>query len=398
MKTSWLVGIILHLLFIFQFGRVLSNIPDHIQPINIPELEEQYLNSQYVNPNSQTWIDDPELYTYAGSKYLQGTDPSNLNFEMQPLTKYFFGISTLVFGTPIAFQLISGGLLLFFLYISSLQFLPPYLAILPSLFLIYDHLFINQLSHAYLDLFQTTLITLSLLLLIRSRAVSRYVYFTLICLGLVALSKTFSVAILLYIAMMIFIFFFTPKHIRRLLFFSWVPITIYLIGYSIFFLYHPNLVDFFKLHLNILRLYRSYVPEYPLGEIYRIIFRGQWRMWYGDYGLRPAEFWSILWPSSIATTFGFLLFQMSQVFSPFPGLRSLPQTIRSKLADIHPLILIHSVWFAIYLIFISFRLVFPRYLMPLLPSSYLISAFVIKTFLNRYSSDATSAASSNIIK
>lgn len=359
-------------------------------PVNLSNLETQYQQSQYVNPDSTTWMDDPELFTYAGIKYLQGQDPASINFETQPLTKYFLGIFTQLFSRPVVFQLLIGILLLYIVYQISRQLLPFPWAVIPSIMLVGDQLFIHQITHAYMDLFQTLLIVLVLYFTSQTTAKPKVLYYIHILIGLVALSKTFSIAIILIFAIAIYLFFTNRTSFVRFLLYLWIPAAVYLAGYAVYFFYHPNLLDFLKLHLNIIRLYRSYVPEYPPGEIYRIIFTGQWLTWYGDHGLRPAEFWSALWPISVSLSLalGFaslrrpktssILSSRSQVLGRDP-VRSIPAFgfNFNHVNSLPPLITLHLIWFLTYLLFISFRLVFPRYLMPILPSIYILSSYVV---------------------
>jgi hypothetical protein len=75
----------------------------HNQPsFDIAYWQDIYNHSQYCVPECEFRgnIDDPELYTLAGVRYIEGSDPSTINSEIQPLTKYLFGLSTHISGTP----------------------------------------------------------------------------------------------------------------------------------------------------------------------------------------------------------------------------------------------------------------------------------------------------------
>lgn len=327
-----------------------------LEPADIPKLSDIYAHSQYCVPDCEFHgnISDPDLYTIAGYSYILGKDPSSINFETQPLVKYLYGISTLIFHTPIIAQIIFAVLLIFLTYKSSnLVINNKYLKLLPSTLLIIDPLFRSQLHAPYLDLPQTFFIQWFLLELFQSLKSNKFTK-PLIILGSVALSKSFSVGIVLWLSGGTFLLL--NRKIRNYLLTSFWALITYILGYSVFFYYHPNPVEFLKLHINILRLYKGYVPEYPKGEIFRIIISGKWRKWYDDFGLRKVDEWTVLWPISL----------MSLIISP----------LANKFKKDNYLLL-HLIWIITYLGFISLRLVFPRYLMPIIPSLYLLSAYLV---------------------
>jgi len=136
-----------------------------------------------------------------------------------------------------------------------------------------------------------------------------------------------------------------------------VAVITYLFGYTMFFVAGHTLLDFLTLHVNTLRLYRSYVPEYPKGEIFRIIATGQWRTWWGDKGLVPSPFYTPLWTIGLVSALYLALCRQ----------------VRQ-----HHVLILHLVWVFLVLGFISLRLVFPRYLLPLLPSLYLLLVVGVK--------------------
>ena len=139
-----------------------------------------------------------------------------------------------------------------------------------------------------------------------------------------------------------------------------VAVITYLFGYTMFFVTGHTLLDLLTLHVNTLRLYRSYVPEYPKGEVFRIIIIGAWRTWWGDKGLVPSPFYTPLWTIGLVSALYLALCRQ----------------VRK-----HHLLFLHLVWVFLVLGFISLRLVFPRYLLPLLPSLYLLLVVGVKNLL-----------------
>jgi hypothetical protein len=318
--------------------------------------ERIYAHSQYNAGINEFLgnIDDPELYSLAGIKYLEFTDPSFINYETQPLTKYFYGLSILFTGSAVWIQLISGILCLVITFlISRLLFSSNLFALFPSIILSFDLLFREQLTKPYLDLFQTFTIELFIYLLLLSVRKNKISLTIMIVAGISALSKSFSTGILLFGTGFLFLLIRYPRLIKQYLVKSVFMVITYLIGYSVYFLSH-DFKDFILLHIKILRMYKSYVPEYPKGEIFRIIFSGYWRKWFDDFGFDKVAVWSLLWP------LGFI----SLIYT----------LIRKKFYD-NPEMLLLCIWSVLYLIFISTRLVFPRYLMPVLPFMYIMIVY-----------------------
>jgi len=322
-------------------------------------LENAYRQSQYQKPNSVVWMDDPELFTLAGIRYIHGEDPSSINFEHQPLSKYIFGVATSVFGNPLPAQIVAGTLaLILYFYCGTLLFKNRFTALVPVFLLNIDGLFLEQLKKVYLDLIQLTLLLTFFILLYHSTQGKKQRN-TMIVLGLFALNKSFLIGSLAFLAGLVFFWFVNPSHIltyvKNL---SWSLIT-YLGGYSVFFLYHQPL-DFLRLHLKIIRLYRSYVPEYPKSELVRLIFTGKQRRWFGDFSLMATPAWSIMWPTSAIV-----------------GLASIRTLLRSK----NKFALLLYIWVILYLIALSSRLIFPRYFLLLFPPLYLLAVYEIENIV-----------------
>ena len=321
-----------------------------------------YDHSQYCVPNCEFRgnIDDPELYSLTGYHLVKGADPSQINPEVQPLTKYFFGLSIIWFGTALPVQLIFGVLSLILLYYLGRPIFGDYLALAPPLLLLIDPLFQDQLVRPFVDLSLTFWILLYLTFLSRSRYQAHW-WWGGVVLGALSLSKSFSYGLLFsLITIVIFYLQKTQGSSRILLKIFGIAGLTYLAGYLAFFAHGNSIADFILLHYQTLRLYKGYVPEYPKGEIFRLIFSGQWRIWWGDKGLIPSPFYSSVWPLALGAYIGTTLTRLRE----------------------HQQIRIHLVVITIVLLFISSRLMFPRYLLPALPSLYLVLVYLLHTLLN----------------
>lgn len=347
------------LIFLVGFASLFYslNISLYREPFAVSYWQNVYAHSQYCVPNCEFKgnIDDPELYTLAGVRYLEGIDPGILNPEVQPLAKYAFGVSTLLFGNALPVQLLFALGIFALLYFLSLRLLPPTLSLLPLFLISFDPLLLDQLKRPFVDLSVTFFLLLGVLFLVRRRYQLDW-WWGGVSLGCLALVKSFSLGILfgLIIGMVILT---EHKKSGLLLYLKIliVALVVYILGYLPYFIHGHSPLDFVQLHVDIIRLYRSYVPEYPKGEIFRIIVTGEWRTWWGDKGLIPSPFYSPLWALST----------LSLILSYLSPIKADQKTLRIILLTI-----------VVWLLFLSLRLVFPRYLLPVLPLLYLMLTYV----------------------
>lgn len=353
-KSHWIVVGIICINITLLFSQYKT---EYTQTIDLSALENQYQQSQYVNPESSTWIQDPPLYTYAGIQYMAGSDPASINFETQPLTKYLFGLTTLIFSNPLLLQLILYVTLIILTFFLGIRMgLNERWAILPTLLISLDPLIRQHAHTAYLDLMVTNVITLFLLVVASANPI-----FLGMIIGIIALSKSFMIGSIVF-ASYILAKLIAKSKIRPIVITALIALATYTVGYGFYFYHHHNLVDFFNLHIDILKLYKGYVPEYPKGEIFRIILTGQWRKWYGDFGLATVSEWWVFWPIGI--------------------IGSIYTISKTKLSSIKLSQLFPAVFFILYLTTISLKLVFPRYIMPLLPLMYV---YTVKAILAKSS-------------
>lgn len=344
--------------------RVMVEWDNYTRRFDVDKWRDVYNHSQYCVPDCEYRgvIDDPELYSLAGYDYAHGVDPLSINFETQPFIKYLYGVSIILFGNAVVVQSLMGTLLLLVVYLSSRTVFGALGSLLTVMLVLVDPLFSSQLVHAYLDLPLTLYLLLYLHALYSLGKGKGSKLVVGIMLGIVALSKSFSIGILVDMVGLVYLKLVNKKQLFSYLGSLVVSIVTYCLGYSMYFYYNPNLLEFGKLHLDILRLYKGYVPEYPKGEIFRIIFAGKWRKWFDDFGLTHVSEWTIMWPLSVLESILALL---------------------SKKARENSYVSLHLLWIVAYFVFISLRLVFPRYLLPILPSLYLVSVYYLRQLLQK---------------
>lgn len=330
-----------------------------------PDLTEQaYLHSQYNLKNAEFYgnIDDDVLYSYAGYRYIHGADPGTINPETPFGFKYLYGLSILIFANTIAVQIIFSliGILLVYLIIKNVT-KDPVMGLLGVVLLVLDKQYVYQTFHSFLDLPLAVLI-LGLIYLLHRFSQKLNFYRVVILsslLGIIAVTKLPVTALILYLVLIT-----GNKNLRRM----WLPLAgivalVYLIIFAVFFYYHPAPADFIKLHIDTIRLYRSYLPQYPPGQIWNILLSGHWWTWWGK-GTIKVEDWWWLWPVS---TF------------------SLITTWYFGKINKQPVLFILSGFSLLYLLSNSFHVVFPRYIvtiLPLLVISLVYSMVELVKFIN----------------
>jgi hypothetical protein len=341
-------SIITGICLILLTGRFIQLIVENqavlIQTVDVAALQEKYDYSPYQPQNEYRGIiEDDELYTLAGYRYLTGSSPDSINHETQPLQKYLYGLSVIIFGNAAIIQVCLAFGVLIATFLLSKNVLPLPLAAIPPLLVSFDGLYAAQFATSYLDMGLTFFFLLGLLVVIKYPHAFKLQG---LMVGCIALAKSFTHGIMFMAFTIIHSLINKTFKWQTTLIVTISSLAIYLISYGNYWLDH-SLTDFFTLHLSILKLYAGYVPEYPKGEIVRIIIAGQWQTWFGDFGYRPVSEWWWLWPAGL----------ISQFILTW-------QTFRRNLKPATKWLLI---WSWIYFISLIPRLVFPRYLLPLIP-------------------------------
>lgn len=354
------LSILLVLIVVIRLIFVLAQAPEQIT--NQRALREIWLHSQYNLDSGYEFygnMSDEDLRTYAALEYITGSDPSIVNFEDPPLAKYLFGFFYLIFGNILVVQFIASAFALYLTYLIACRVsIPNPWSLIPSLILAFDPLFAERSTSVNLDLPQLVFVLLSLLLLTLLRSYTPGVSNTMLILigfsiGASISSKViFSGILLLLFAIAVFWLKKLPNLLEAIGIVLVTSTGVYLLSYFAFFAYHSP-IDFVALHIKIARLYRSYLPEYPWFEIWRILLLGKWKTWFVQPPIQPViEYW-IAWPISTLAA-GSLLFKRSVWRFPLK-----PQAILLG-------------WAIVYLLFQSTHVVFPRYILLTLPILYLL--------------------------
>lgn len=333
---------IAHLLF-----RVYSYREEFLIPFNADYWRQRYLASQWVDPLSTNPIGDDGLFTYAAWEYIQGGDPSLINAETPPLGKYLIGASILIFKNQNIFALLVGILTLFVFYkLNLLLFKDRFLATLPVVFFSFEPLFYTQLRAPYLDTLYLLFLLTTFYFLLKEKFLISAIF-----LGLMAATKNTASTFLLMSGTCCF--YLLVVKIKRLpLFFGslLISFSVLLLTYFRYFWLGHSLRDFLGLQKWILNFY-AIGAKGTFAMVFPMLLFNRWQTWWS--GVVKISEWQISWPILPVVSVWYLVF-----------------SIWGKRLDYFSLLLI---WVIIYLAFLSFIPVWPRYFLNLLPFLYILS-------------------------
>lgn len=372
MKFRSLIAVALTGFILWRVGATLiPNLGAYFDPYYTEEiykdLERVFNESQYRKSKDPAIIPDQTVFRYAAGAYLHGVDPILVNSETTPLGKYIIALSILILKNDkfvaLPFGLITLGVL-FFLAKKTLG--AGVWALVPVAVFVNEPLFLQQLTTSpLLDIIQLPFIFLSLFFFIVEYPKKRF-WATALALGLVMATKTHFPAFLLLLTFLLFLLFKRdyPQLIRL---FVTLPISlmVLLLSYTRTFLDGYTLVDFFGFQKWIM-LYQKSKLLYPF-SVWRLIFLNQWQTWWGNMSVIPADDWQMSWP--VGTGLSFVLILL----------------VFMKKIKISPHILVLVLWVIVYGMFLSLGVVSSRFLLPLLPITYILATHMVRVCLMKRS-------------
>lgn len=365
MKHLWLYIAIL-LFFLWPLSEFIwQNKEVYLKKYNDKEYAYLYQHSQFAenHDNRKFIMEDWDVYTYAGWHYVKGENPAEIDFPVPPLGKIFIGLSIKLFGNQNIGQLFWGIGVLFIIYLLSQEILKNRLCSLVAAGLVsIEPLFREQLTHSMLDIIQLFGILGVLFLAVKPAKSFWRILGIGLFIGLVVSVKVWFTSALLLI---VFSFYELKqkKDIKAIVLIGLFGFIVYLISYWKYFFNGRHLFDFAKLQFEILKWYRDYHPNYPKFEIWRLIFTGSWRTWWGSEPFIKVSQWWQGWPIAVSGT----------ILSTIIWLKK-----KKKNKGLKLLIL----WTVLYLAFNSTHIIFPRYLLLVLPTMWIITLYGIKEAIN----------------
>lgn len=245
-----------------------------------PEYYENfYYESQYTYPQSARGISDGSLYKFIGYRLTQGENPFNINWEIPPLGKVLYGYSSKFFGNPYWFSLICylAAIAIFFIFLlkNIKNKLAPFLGII--MLILIPH-FSTQLPDTMLDL------PLTLAYMVQLFFFFRYIDTKQIKdLGLAGLFLGLAAAIKppIYIPFImlseLLIVYLNERSWKKIVVLPFFVFAGYLLGYFVYFIYHPNPIPWIKLHKKIYDFYLGpKLTVNPLAALKELFNLGTW--------------------------------------------------------------------------------------------------------------------------
>ena len=334
LKPLILLAIIVRLVFLFW-----ANSSLYTKSYDINKSIEHYNQSQYTQGDkAKLTLSDSELYVVEGYLLVNGKDPEQM-FPGHPiLGKYFIGLSLELFHNPYIISYISFLLLVFFFYLFTQS---PLL----TLMITFEPLILNQLQTSLLDI-QLALLHLLVIFsyyrFLSKKYDLKWSLLTFLLLGFSISVKFFPASTPLFFALIVDTTLsgnFT--HFIQLI--KSLPAVVlgFLIGNFTYFIHHPSLISFAKFFRYQINWWAG-GPHTSSWGVWKMIYLNQWTTWWGS-GVIQVDSWWIIWP----IIFSLAIFSLRQ------------RTI--------------YLYFIFSLFLFSIGIIFPRYLVPLIPFVYYLA-------------------------
>ena len=218
---------------------------------------EIFLEEYTKFSQGQGFYSDDRLYALAGWMYVHGTSPDKINAAHPPLAKYMIGFSEFAFMNHVMLGLVISVITLTIVYLISRRFLSAFpFALLPTLLLSLDEMYIYFSSVSMLDIYATFFATLSLLLLILSEKRNWAVPLFYVAAGL-ALSCKWTTVFLLALPPLLHVLRRDWRRLRTYPLYLIIAALTYTATYAAFFLAGNGIQDFIDLQLRMLGIHQE---------------------------------------------------------------------------------------------------------------------------------------------
>lgn len=353
-----LVGAIIASLYSF----FLKHKTNYLVLYDIDYWMKEYSVSQLVlGGKAKHFFSDSEVYAIVGIKYISGENPAKVHPEVPPFGKLIIGLGIKIFGNENITMLLVGIAILFLTYrVCLLATLSKTTSALLIFLLSIDPLYRSLLLMPNLDLPQLFFLLLSIIYFIKGLENPRFFIISNLALGLVMATKFYINGLILM--SVFYLFLLKNQRIKPFIAYTFsLPLLVlaYSTSYYSFFRDGGSMINFLKFQRWLTSWWAGNALV-PWGGILLIISSGWWRTWWEGAQFIRVQEWQPSWP--IVITLGLL--------SIFININSRKQTI-----------FLLWMWSSLYLIFISTTSAFPRYLVALLPFSYILSAFSIRELI-----------------
>ncbi|KKU81063.1 MAG: Dolichyl-phosphate-mannose-protein mannosyltransferase family protein [Candidatus Gottesmanbacteria bacterium GW2011_GWA1_47_8] len=332
---------------------------------------QYYQHSRYFQGDKVDYLpSDTRVHAIRGYQFIVlFQDPQNTLHDHPLLGTYLIGLSILLFHNPVVLSLFVGIAVLWLSYrLAILITGSKVLALLAVALMSFEPLFIEQIASSLLDLYLLffSLAALVAYLLWQKEGNRNYLWLSQLCLGFAFATKFFISSLPLFVAL--YLSSLATNDLRRFLRHTQALIFIpagFLAGHMTYFYYHPSLISFAKYQRYLLSWWAGTPTIKPLG-VWPLIFQNQWHTWWGAEAVVTVPDWWWGWPFFIAL--GIL---------SLPLLWILREKVQAQLA---------AYLFVIFnLVFFSLSLVFPRYLVLILPVAICLTLKLVEiVFLKKH--------------
>jgi len=200
---------------------------------------------------------DDDMYALSGWQYVNGQSPDDpLNLAHPPLAKYLIGFSELIFMNQAMIGLIVSVLTLILVYLISKKFITVFpFALLPSLILSLDKLYVRFSSVSMLDIYPTFFAALSVFLLLTNKRkwLTPMVY---VAIGL-AISCKWTAAFLLFLPPLYYAAMGQRRNLKLFPLYLVITIVTYTSTYIVFLITRSNLLELLFLQFTMFRIHQG---------------------------------------------------------------------------------------------------------------------------------------------
>ncbi len=363
------VGIfILFFILAIHLGVLINqNLRSFITSFRPLDYKKVFSISQYSVPGSKNIIPDEVVFAYASWEIMKGENPILINGEAAPFGKYLIGISERYLNNEKVISLIFNILSLSALfYLSFLIFKSFFWSLLLITIFSFEKLFIAQMVYApSLDNIQLFFILLSFIFYILSFKKPLFLISAFLTLGILMSVKFWLPGVLIFLIWIInSVLSKNYERTIKLILSSPFALLSMLIIFIPVFLQGEQLRRFFGYQKYLFEFYRQKLDFNPLG-FWDLILFNRWHI-SSDSPIQKASDWQITWPILTMLTLVFILLIFNK--------RIFLKTLKVPVGVI-------VIWFFIYIFFLSFGTILPRYILPVLPAFYILGLYSLRVIL-----------------
>lgn len=326
---------------------------------------DYYQHSNYLQGDKAGYLpSDEQVHAVRGYQFIiQFSDPEKTLHDHPLLGTYLVGLSILLFDNPVVLSLFAGLLILFLVYqLAKIVTRDTNLAWLAVLIVSLEPLFIEQIGTSLLDIYLLLFSLAAIVTYLKWRQTdnSWFLVGSQLCLGFAFSTKFFLTSLPLFVALfgatlLSGNFKLFLRHVLSL------PLVIlaYLLGHFSYFYFHPSLLQFARYQRYLISWWAGTPTIQPFG-VWSLIFQNRWQTWWGTREVIAAPGWWLGWPVLVGG-----------------GLLSLPILIIRKLRTVGIIPL--YIFLVLNLALFSLSLVFPRYLLLILPICLVLCLYTVKS-------------------